>query len=90
MVDSAVMVLLAKAKEKADQSVDYTPKYGAICPECGKKRLPVITSRGWAGDSKVRYHRCPNKPGCILAVMETSIKSVQSNTATAGSGKKST
>ena len=77
MVNESVLVVVTKAKEKADQSVDYTPRYGAVCPEC-KKRLSVMTSRPWVDGSKVRYHKCSNlKKKCLLAIMGTTIKSVQ-------------
>ena len=78
MVISNVAVMVADAKRKADQSVDYTPRYGAVCPECGT-RLPVSTSRPWEDNSKIRYHQCPNKAGCLLGSMGTYIKSVQTN-----------
>lgn len=78
MVTSEVLLTVAAAKKKADQAVDYLPRVGAVCPECGRKKLPVITSRPWEEGIKIRFHRCPNKKGrCLLAVMETSIKSVQ-------------
>lgn len=78
MVTTEVLLTVAAAKEKADSSVDYLPRYGAVCPECGRKKLPVITSRKWEDNIKVRFHRCPNKKnGCLLAVMGVSIKSVQ-------------
>ncbi len=77
MVDFKVVAIVAKVKAKADQSVDFTPKNGAVCPVCGTREMPVVTSRPWVDNCKVRFHRCQNKPDCLLAVMETSIKSVQ-------------
>lgn len=78
MTHAQVMAIVAKAKEKADQSVDYTPRYGAVCPECGKKQMKVVTSKPWHDGIKVRYHRCCNvSGGCLLAMMQISIKSVQ-------------
>ncbi|SDU38616.1 hypothetical protein [Desulfobacula phenolica] len=78
MVNSTIVVVVAEAKEKAAQGVDFSPRYGAVCPECGEKRLKVITSKPWKDGCKIRYHRCTNlKKGCLLAIMETTIKSVQ-------------
>ena len=65
MVNQAAIVFVKKAREKADKSVDYFPKDGAICPECGMKNLKTITSRPWEWDVKLRYHRCTN-PDCLL------------------------
>ena len=77
MVNTKIAVVIIKAREKAEQSVDYTPRHGAVCPECSRKNIPVVTSRPWEGDTRIRYHRCTNIEGCILAIMKTSIKSVQ-------------
>lgn len=77
MTHAQVVAIVAKVKEKADRSVDYTPRYGAVCPECGR-RMKSITSRPWQDGVKVRYHKCGNTSGeCLLAIMEASIKSVQ-------------
>lgn len=77
MVEKSVAAVVSKAVEKAEQSVDYSPRDGAVCPECGKRKMPIVTSRPWDGDCKIRYHRCDNKPDCLLAVMGTTVKSVQ-------------
>jgi len=78
MTNAQVVAILAKVKEKADQSVDYTPRHGAVCPECGKKRMQTVTAKPWKDGIKVRYHKCGNiAGGCLLAIMQTSIKSVQ-------------
>lgn len=74
----SIMTVVRSVKAKADQSVDFSPKDGATCPECGKKHLAVITSRRWEDGLKVRYHKCDNEK-CLLANMGTSIKSVQIN-----------
>jgi len=78
MTKAQVVAIVAKVKEKADQSVDYTPRYGAVCPECGKKRMKIVSSKPWQDGIKVRYHKCGNTvDGCLLAVMQATIKSVQ-------------
>lgn len=78
MVNSSVAVIVTKAREKADQGIDYTPRCGAVCPECGQKRMKIMASKPWKDGVKIRYHKCGNKAGrCLLALMETSIKSVQ-------------
>jgi len=77
MMRSQVIAIIAKVKEKADRSVDYTPRYGAVCPDCGK-RMNIVTSRPWSDGIKVRYHKCGNVAGgCLLAIMQTAVKSVQ-------------
>lgn len=70
------IALVKRARQRADQSVDYSPRYGAVCPECGTTNLKVITSRPWEDNIKVRFHKCRN-PECLLCWMGTSIKSVQ-------------
>jgi len=72
----AAAVLIKTVKEKAEQSVDYSPKYGALCPECGS-RMAVETTRPWEDDSRVRYHRCVNTDVCIIAKLGLNIKSIQ-------------
>lgn len=80
MTHAQVVAILAKVKAKADQSVDYTPRYGAVCPECGKKRMRIVSSKPWSDGVKIRYHRCGNvSGGCVLAIMETTVKSVQND-----------
>ncbi|WP_320043199.1 hypothetical protein [uncultured Desulfobacter sp.] len=78
MTKAQVVAIVAKVKEKADQSVDYTPRYGAVCPECGRARMQTVGAKPWKDGMKVRYHKCGNITGrCLLAVMQTTIKSVQ-------------
>lgn len=38
--------------------VDYSPQFGATCPKCSRRRVPVITSRPWINGIRVRYHKC--------------------------------
>lgn len=75
MTDPAI-ALVKRAKQRADQSVDYSPRYGAVCPVCGAANLKVITSRPWEDNIKVRFHKCRNRE-CLLYWKGTSIKSVQ-------------
>lgn len=78
MTKAQVVAIVAKAKERADQSVDYTHRYGAVCPECGERRMKIVGSKPWQGGFKVRYHKCGNiEGGCLLAIMQTSVKSIQ-------------
>mgnify|MGYP001592407100 CR=1 FL=1 len=79
MTQTQVAAIVSKAKARADQAIDYSPRYGAVCPECGK-RMKIITSRPWEGGLKVRYHRCQNLSGqCLLAYWQMTVKSVQEN-----------
>ena len=72
----AVLFLVDDARHKADAGVDYSVKYGGVCPVCATDHLPVITSRAWKGNVKIRFHKC-NNADCILSRMGVSIKSVQ-------------
>ena len=66
------------AIEKAAQGVEYSPKYGAICPFCGAIKIPAATTRKWEEKTRVRYHKC-NNAGCPLCFRNISIKSVQTD-----------
>lgn len=68
--------LLARAKEISQAGVDYTPRYGAICPWCGTKKLPVARTMPWDGSTRVRYHKCPGK-SCIISKLGIGIKSIE-------------
>lgn len=61
---------------KAGQGVDYSPRFGALCPYCGD-RAKVTTTRPWEGSVRVRYHRCMNKDTCVVAGMDINIKSIE-------------
>ncbi len=67
---------VVEAIQAAESGVDYSPKYGALCPCCGKKTR-VTHTKAWAGQSRIRYHRCDNGT-CHLHTKEQSIKSVES------------
>jgi hypothetical protein len=74
-MDKRQLAVVAAIKE-AEQGVDYTPKHGASCPFCGK-RARVLFTRGWTGNVRIRYHRCPNRR-CPINSLERSIKSIES------------
>ncbi|MBU1612388.1 MAG: ogr/Delta-like zinc finger family protein [Proteobacteria bacterium] len=67
----AVVVALAKVQE----GVDYSPVDGARCPLCGE-RMAVVTTRKWAGQVRVRYHKCENQK-CVAAKLGSGVKSVE-------------
>ena len=72
------LALIAEAKEKASSGVDYSPRYGAICPWCGK-RAKITRTTPWEDSIRLRYHRCLNTK-CILNAMNISIKSLEVDT----------
>jgi len=74
-MQGAADALLVSAIKDAEQGVDYDRKEGAFCPFCGE-RAKVQNTLAWAGSSRIRYHRCPNKR-CPLYQLERSIKSVE-------------
>jgi len=39
-------------------AVDYSPRYGAICPVCGAERCRVTRTDPWFGSCRERFHRC--------------------------------
>ena len=41
------------------KGVTWSPKYGAVCPGCGRIKTPTNTTRPWDGVYRIRYHRCP-------------------------------
>ena len=71
-----VLNLIDDARAKASEGIDYSVKYGGVCPICGKDHMPVVTSRPWNENIKFRFHKCNNNE-CILCRMGVSIKSVQ-------------
>lgn len=64
------------AIEKAAEGVEYSPRYGAICPFCGAIWMPSYKCKPWDDNTRVRYHKCKNKD-CQLHINDISIKSVQ-------------
>lgn len=69
---------IAAAKREAENGVDYSPKYGALCPWCNKK-AKITRTAPWDENMRVRYHRC-HEHGCVIAKMEISVKSIQIDT----------
>jgi hypothetical protein len=73
----SVAAHLALLKSQAEAGVDYRPRAGALCPACGQP-AKIVRTFPWDGDTRIRYHRC-QAPGCILASIKQSIKSVQAD-----------
>lgn len=69
---------IAAAKRTAENGVDYSPKYGALCPWCGNK-TKITRTAPWDENVRVRYHRC-HHPGCVIAKLQISVKSIQVDT----------
>ncbi|TVM15047.1 hypothetical protein DPQ33_16295 [Oceanidesulfovibrio indonesiensis] len=38
--------------------VDYSGRYGAVCPVCGAERCRVTATGPWIGSCRERFHRC--------------------------------
>ena len=74
-----VKAIIVLAIQKASQGVEYTPKYGAVCPFCGSKRIRTYSTKPWKDSLRVRFHKCQNKR-CPLYKQNISVKSVQVDT----------
>lgn len=70
------MVNVIAIMAKAGAGVDFSARFGALCPYCGK-RAKVVTTRPWEGTLRVRYHQCKNTDNCVVAAMGTTIKSIE-------------
>ena len=66
---------IVDAKRKAAAGVDYTSRFGAVCPWCGH-RTKVYKTMAWEDDIRIRYHLC-GAARCAIAALGTSIKSVE-------------
>ena len=55
---------------QSQTGVDYTRKYGAICPLCGTPRAWVRRTMPWNGKIRERYHKC-RKCGFNFKSVET-------------------
>lgn len=71
-----VLAAVALAKRKAEQGVDYSPRFGAVCPECGKVKLKAYKTMPWKSGMRYRYHRCDN-PACLVCALGVTVKSVE-------------
>lgn len=40
------------------ENVYWDPEFGAVCPRCGGKKVPVTSSPPWSDGMKVRFHKC--------------------------------
>lgn len=69
------MTKITLAKQAAESGVDYSPKNGAPCPWCSSK-AKIYKTAPWEDNIRIRYHRCI-KPGCPLASLKVTIKSIQ-------------
>ncbi len=69
------LVKITKATSKAQAGVDYSPRYGALCPWCGR-RAKIYKTLPWEDRLRVRYHRCTGK-GCVIVRMGITIKSIE-------------
>lgn len=72
---TTITTQLAHYIDQAAAGVDYSPRYGARCPCCGRRAV-IYKSMPWEEDVRVRYHRCTN-PRCLLAAARATLKSVQ-------------
>ncbi len=69
------VVMIVRAKQAAENGVDYSPRTGATCPSCGKKAR-IYSTKPWEGTARIRYHRCENT-ACVLHALGVTIKSVE-------------
>lgn len=69
------MASLAEAKRRASAGVDYSSRFGALCPWCGQK-TKITRTTPWEENVRIIYHRCENRC-CVLTVMNISIKSIE-------------
>lgn len=67
---------ILQAREIAQNGIDYSSRWGAVCPYCKTPKAKVITSKPWEENMKIRYHKCLNKE-CLLFKMEITIKSIE-------------
>ena len=74
--EQKIKAVFVAAVQRAENGVDFSPRFGAVCPFCGRPNLRVHGSKPWDGDCRIRYHRCHN-PGCYLHQIGQTIKSVQ-------------
>ena len=76
MTDATFLLLIDEARTKAESGIEYSIRYGAVCPLCGKKRIKTVPSRPWCNGIKIRYHKCDNH-NCLICRIGFSIKSYQ-------------
>ena len=78
MTDAEVLAVIDEVRAKADAGVDYSARWGAVCPVCGKARMQTVTSRPWKNGIKIRYHKCNNLE-CLVCRIGLSLKSYQND-----------
>ena len=74
---NAIAGKIVLAKQQAADGVDYSPRYGALCPWCGKKAR-ITATRPWDESTRIRYHRCESSE-CVLSALRVNIKSVEAD-----------
>ena len=67
---------IAEAKNRAECGVDFTSRYGAVCPWCGG-RTKVYKTMAWEDSTRIRYHKCLGAR-CAINSLGITIKSVES------------
>ncbi len=72
---TAAQTSIILAVKKAENGVDYSSRYGAICPWCGRRTM-IYKTMPWYNNTRIRYHRCTHLK-CILMTMSKTIKSVE-------------
>lgn len=75
MADQQIILWIASTLSQARDGVVYDTKAGAACPACGK-RLRVMVTKPWLGNSRLRYHKC-NNPKCVLHQLGETVRSWQ-------------
>ncbi len=51
-----IKAVLSESKERT--AVDWSARFGGICPLCGQKKCSVKTVGRWSGPVRERYHIC--------------------------------
>jgi len=71
--------LMVTVVRRAQDGVDYSPRFGATCPGCGR-RAPVYRTMPWDDAIRVRYHRCESA-SCLVSRCRVTIKSIETDSA---------
>lgn len=85
MSEQNVVDMILTAKEQAQAGVDYSPRYGAVCPCCKTVKIPIFRTMPWDGNTRIRYHKCKNTD-CLLSRLNLSVKSLQEDVTNVESG----
>jgi glycerol-3-phosphate cytidylyltransferase-like family protein len=49
---------IAVALDIVQSGVDWSPRFGGVCPRCQKRKCEVTRTMKWEGGTRTRYHRC--------------------------------